>query len=63
MQTVTDIDQELVRRAGEETGIEDLQELLNAGLERLIRGSRQKRILELRGKIDWQGDLDEWRRD
>lgn len=63
MRTVTDLNKELVRRASEETGIEDLTELLNAGLRRLIRGKKQERILELKGKIDWQGDLDEWRRD
>ncbi len=63
MQTVTDLDQDLIRKAREVTGIEDATELVNAGLRRLIRGRKQERILEIKGQIDWQGDLDEWRRD
>ncbi len=63
MPIATEIDQGLLARAREATGIEDTRELLNAGLRRLIRTKKQERILELRGQVDWQGDLDEWRRD
>jgi len=34
---------------------------LEAGLKALIRLGRQKRILDLAGKVHWEGNLDESR--
>ncbi|MFW6156458.1 MAG: type II toxin-antitoxin system VapB family antitoxin [Armatimonadota bacterium] len=63
MQTVSDIDQDLLDEARRATGIEDIEELLNAGLRLLVKTKQQEAALDLRGTIDWQGDLKAWRRD
>lgn len=36
-------------------------EVINDALRKLVLAKRQKRLLELRGKVDWQGDLDDLR--
>lgn len=37
-------------------------EVINEALRRFSRGRRQKELLALRGKVDWQGDLDQLRK-
>ena len=63
MRTNIEIDDKLMRRAMKAAGAKTKRETVEKGLELLIRIEGQQRIRELRGKIDWQGDLDEWRRD
>lgn len=36
-------------------------EVINQALRSFVRGKRQKKLLELRGKVDWQGDIDQLR--
>ncbi|MEA3400212.1 MAG: type II toxin-antitoxin system VapB family antitoxin [Armatimonadota bacterium] len=62
MPIATDLDEALIERAREATGIEDTRELLDEGLRLLIRARKQARALQLRGAISWEGDLDEMRR-
>ncbi len=57
MPIATDIDPALLERAREATGIEDTRELLNEGPRLLVTLRRQESILELRGAIGWEGDL------
>ena len=44
------------------TGIETTRDVLEEALRVLIRIRCQEALRELRGKIEWDGDLDEMRR-
>ncbi len=37
-------------------------EVVNEALRRFARGKRRKRMLDLRGEVSWEGDLDKLRR-
>ncbi len=63
MRTNIDIDDELMAEAMKVTGAKTKKEAVETALRRLLQIDGQKKILELFGKIDWQGDLDEMRRD
>jgi len=62
MRTNIDLDDSLVARGFEITGLKTKKDLVNHALEELVRREDRKKILELRGKIQWQGDLAETRR-
>ncbi len=63
MRTNVDIDDRLMDEAKRLSGLKAKRAVVNAGLESLIRLKRQAKILDLAGKIEWVGDLDEMRRD
>lgn len=56
------LDNELVEQCRQETGIQTVRALIEHALRELLRHERQKKVLELKGNIGWEGDLDEWRR-
>jgi Arc/MetJ family transcription regulator len=56
------LDEDLVARAKEATGIATTRQLVDHALHELLRLERQRSILKLRGRIDWQGDLSAMRR-
>ena len=59
-----EIDDALLAEALKITGISSAHDLLESELRDLVRRREaQLRVRELRGKIDWVGDLDEMRRD
>jgi Arc/MetJ family transcription regulator len=53
----------LVKKCLQATGIKTQRALIEHALEELLRHDRQKKILELKGKILWEGNLDEWRKE
>lgn len=55
------LNEQLVEKAKSLTGISTTREVVDHALRELLRHSRQKDILKLRGRIDWQGDLDAMR--
>jgi len=61
MRTNVVLDDELVDRARELTGIRTKKGVITEALKLLVRIREQQGILELRGKVDWEGDLDEMR--
>jgi Arc/MetJ family transcription regulator len=63
MRTNVDIDDRLMDEAKRLSGLKTKRAVVNAGLESLIQLKRQAKILDLAGKIEWVGDLDEMRRD
>ena len=63
MRTNIVIDDELMKEVLEKTGIKTKREAVEEGLKLLLKMKSQEKILELRGKIHWEGDLDEMRRD
>ena len=63
MRTNIVIDDELMEKALEMSGLKTKREAVEEGLKLLIKMSAQRKILDLRGKIHWEGDLDKMRRD
>ena len=63
MRTNIVIDDALMKRALEVSGIKTKREAVERGLQLLIKISAQQEILKYRGKLKWAGDLDEMRRD
>jgi Arc/MetJ family transcription regulator len=63
MRTNIIIDDKLMEEALSTTGAKTKREVVELGLRMLVRLKKQSSIRELRGKLDWQGDLDSMRRD
>jgi Arc/MetJ family transcription regulator len=59
--TNIELDEKLLEEGKKATGIKTSKALIDFALKELIRKHRQKRILKLKGKIDWNGNLDEMR--
>jgi Arc/MetJ family transcription regulator len=57
------IDDKLMRDTLRATGLKTKREAVDQGLRTLLRLQRQAEIRRLRGKLDWQGDLDAMRSD
>jgi len=57
------IDDELIAEALKASGLKTKRSAVEEGLRLLIRVNRQRRIRRLRGKLAWQGSLDDMRRD
>jgi Arc/MetJ family transcription regulator len=56
-----EIDEELIRRALHGSGLKTERAVVKAGLKVLIRLNRQTKVLDLAGKVHWEGNLDESR--
>jgi Arc/MetJ family transcription regulator len=61
MRTNIEIDDDLIREALRISGLRAQRAAVEAGLKALIRLNRQKKILDLAGKVHWEGNLDESR--
>ena len=55
------IDDKLVEDCLRATGIKTRKALIDHALRELYRHESQTKIFELKGKINWEGDLNEWR--
>ncbi|MFQ5712774.1 MAG: type II toxin-antitoxin system VapB family antitoxin [Candidatus Scalinduaceae bacterium] len=62
MRTNIVLDDELVKDCIKATGIKTKKSLIDYALRELLRHKQQKRILKLKGKITWEGNLDEMRK-
>ena len=63
MRTNIMIDDKLINAAMKETGISTKKGVVEEGLKMLLRLKRQERIKKWRGKLKWDGDLNEMRTD
>lgn len=61
MRTNIVIDDKLMTDALEASGLSTKKEVVEQGLKLLVRRSQQQEIRKLRGRIKWEGDLDEMR--
>lgn len=62
MRTVVDIENRLLKKAQKLTGISKKVEMVNYALKKLVEQKEIERILDLKGKIKWEGNLEEMRR-
>lgn len=61
MRTNIVIDDKLMNDALKATGLKTKKEAVELGLQTLIRLHQQEEIKSLRGKLKWDGDLDDMR--
>ncbi len=59
--TNIELDQDLINDCFKATGIKTQKALIDHALRELLRHEKQTKILELKGKVVWKGDLDSWR--
>jgi Arc/MetJ family transcription regulator len=57
------LDAKLIEDCIKVTGIKTQRALIDHALRELLRHENQTKILKLKGKILWEGDLNEWRRE
>ncbi|MBK8466834.1 MAG: type II toxin-antitoxin system VapB family antitoxin [Chloracidobacterium sp.] len=64
MRTNIEIDDKLMKDTLKVTGLKTKREAVELGLETILRLKRQEReAKKLRGKLHWEGDLEEMRLD
>jgi Arc/MetJ family transcription regulator len=61
MRTNIVIDDKLMADALKASGCETKKEVVEQGLKLLVLRSQQQELRKLRGKVMWEGDLDEMR--
>lgn len=63
MRTNIVIDDQLMDEALKASGLKTKKEAVEAGLRALIKQRKQESIRSLRGKLRWEGNLEEMRTD
>lgn len=61
--TVIDINEEIFAKAQRLTGLRKKVDVVNYALRKLVEQKEIEEILDLKGKVKWEGNLDEMRRD
>jgi len=60
--TNIDLDDDLVHKGMRQFKCKSKRELVHLALTELLRVAKKREILQLRGKVRWEGNLDELRR-
>ncbi|MCA9433935.1 MAG: type II toxin-antitoxin system VapB family antitoxin [Candidatus Omnitrophica bacterium] len=55
------LDDELVKKCLAATGLKTRRELIDYALREVLRHKNQRRLLELKGRVNWEGDLETMR--
>lgn len=63
MRTNIVINEELMKEALELTGLKTKKDAVELGLKTLIRLKRQEKLRHYRGKLKWEGNLEQMRTD
>ncbi len=61
MRTNIDIDEDLIKEAMKLTGITTKKAAVEEALKQMVSLKKQSRLRDLRGKLKWEGNLDEMR--
>ena len=61
VRTNIELDSKLVKAGLKATGLKTRRELVDFALRELLRHREQKKLLSLKGKVTWEGDLKEMR--
>lgn len=62
MRTNIDIDDDLLAEAQRIAGTSTKKDTVHVALRELVRRKARRSVLDLKGTVDWQGDLDQSRR-
>lgn len=57
--TNIELDTELLKKAMESTHLTTIKDVVNLALNELVKQNKRKSLLKFRGKVKWEGDLDE----
>ncbi len=60
--TVVDIEDKLLKKAQKLTGISKKVEIVNYAIRKLVEQIEIEKILDLKGKVKWEGDLEGMRK-
>ncbi len=60
--TVINLNDHLLKKAQRLTGLKKKVDVVNFALERLVRQQEIERLLELPGRVEWEGNLKEMRK-
>ncbi len=60
--TVVNLNDLLLKKAQRLTGLKKKVDVVNLGLEHLVRQKEIEDLLELPGNVEWEGDLKEMRK-
>ncbi len=60
--TVIDLEDKLLKKAQRLTGINKKVEIVNYAIKKLVEQKEIEKILNLKGKIKWEGNLEEMRK-
>ncbi|MCI4646951.1 type II toxin-antitoxin system VapB family antitoxin [Phaeodactylibacter sp.] len=61
MRTSIEINDQLIQQALELSQLKTKKEVVNEALEQFVKKMKRLRMLELHGKVEWEGNLDEMR--
>jgi len=61
MRTNIEVDDELIKEAQQLSGLKTKRAVVDAALRMVVRVQHQKDVLNLAGKVKWEGDLDAMR--
>jgi len=62
MRTNIEIDDKLMKQAMRSAKTRTKRETVEKGLQTLVRLKKQEGIRRFRGKVKWDGNLEEWRK-
>ena len=59
--TNIELDDKIIKEAIKLTHLKTKKDVVNYAMEELLKRLRRKKILELEGRVKWEGNLDEMR--
>jgi Arc/MetJ family transcription regulator len=59
--TNIELDVDLLKKAMELTHLSTIKEVVNYSLREVIRINKRRELLKFKGKVDWEGNLDQMR--
>jgi len=59
--TNIEIDVDLVSEAMKLSDLKTIKDVVQHSLEEFVKMNQRKKILNFKGKVDWEGDLDQMR--
>ena len=62
MRTTLNLDDQALEEAMAYAESSTKTEVVNEALRRFARSKRRKKLLDLRGQVDWEGDIDKLRK-
>ena len=62
LRTTIELDEKLVEEAMKLTNIKTKKEVVDFAIRELVRKVKRKPLLDLEGKVEWTGSLDEMRK-
>ena len=62
MRTTLNIDDDALQAAMELAQGRTKTEVINEALRRFVRAKRRRQLLQLQGKVEWEGDIDALRK-